>query len=139
MLAGLVSPVRPLAFRLPLPMNTAPQPPPPFFVSRLYSLVKRLAWGFFISGILAFAAVLDPPWRTSQFPRPEVDILILAGIISMPIILVLWSVFYPRHYAEKPSFLTFFLFFPMLGTGAFLSGLSFLLAYSRLYPPMVAL
>ena len=88
-------------------MNTAPQPPPSFFVSRFYSLVKRLALGLFLNGTIAiiemfaFYGLMDEEYLGS---------CLLVQLAIVPVALVLWSLLAPRRYVTKPSFLLIILY-----------------------------
>ena len=89
-------------------METKSEPSPSFFVSRFYSLLKRLAWGLFFNGIFTgFTMVfLQNHTRMNQETQGTLALLQLT-VVS--IVLAVWAYRRPRIYRKKPS-----LFFPLL-------------------------
>ncbi len=84
------------------------QPAPPFFVSRFYSLLKRLAWGLFFNGFFTgfTIAFLQNHTRMNQVAQGTIAMLQLTVV---PVLLAFWAYRRPRVYPKRP-----FLIFPLL-------------------------
>lgn len=101
---------------------------PSVFVSRFYSIMKRLSWGLFLNGFLALFVLINIP-EQSHMDEKKIGICFLSELIGMPILLSLWALRRPRRYQKRPSMLTLLFFVPVLVTGLFLTAITGILVY----------
>lgn len=128
---------------------------PPLYTSRIYSLVKRLAWGLFLNGACALLTLFVAEKLTDSGMFREqniilytlyhriingknIGIFILVQLAVVPIFLVVWSLLKPRRYANKPSLWVLLLFIPLFVIASFLTGVAVMFASWSVWPPQFA-
>ena len=114
---------------------------PPLYASRLYSLVKRLAWGGLVNSVAAlFLLRVSEEQPFSRIIKEKyIGAFVLVQLVVVPLLLVLWAVLKPRGYTEKRSLWILPLFLPLFAIDFFLMEVAGLFACWAIWPPNFAL
>ena len=122
-------------------MKTDSNPPPTFYVSRFYSLVKRLAWGLFVNSILVLLSsqcVFNEWVHLRRIREKNIGVFLLVQLGVVPILLVLWALLKPRRYKVTPSLWTLPLFLTMIAMDCLLATGAYMFSAWLVWPPQFA-
>ena len=122
------------------PMDNGNLPPSPAYTSRIYSLVKRLAWGLFFNGIgaLFLLRVSEERPFSGIVREKHIGVFILVQLAVVPILLALWALVKPRRYTEWRSLWILPVFVPLFMIDFFLMEAAYVFACWAIWPPQFA-